>query len=122
MDLDKILKVAGTEGVGKNAGSIMGMLQEGNKVLTELQKSTNMLNKMGVFPALVRIAGKKFDVDVESPLKSSQSQGITPKSDTHHAILNNINELGQDDLKKFGDALKEYNDKNVSKKSEKAKP
>ena len=120
MDLDKLLKAAGSDNVGKNAGSIMGMLQEGNKVLTELQKSTNMLNKMGVFPAMVRIAGKKFDVDVETPLKTAEGEGITPKSDTHSIVLQNINNLGKDDLKKFATALKEYNDKNAVKKSEKA--
>ena len=46
LDLDSILKAASSDAVGKNANSILGMLQEVTKILAEMDKVMVFLKKM----------------------------------------------------------------------------
>lgn len=105
MDLTKLMSVAGSSEVGKNADSLMGMIQTANKYLTEFQKTTNMLNKMGVLPGALRAIGKQMDIDVDTPLKTSETIGIVPKSATHELYLNAINIMTDEELKILSQAI-----------------
>jgi len=99
LKMEKLLELAANPEIEKNSNSLMSMLQEGNRLLSEAQKMANMLRAMGVYPALIRSLGKKYDIDVETPLKTES--GITPSSDYHKTVLTAINEMSQEDVVKM---------------------
>jgi len=91
LDLDKVLDALSNEGSGiqNNSASLMGLAKEVNTVLAEVEKTVVRLDNMKVLPGIMRLAGKKFEVDVETPLVGS-SQGITPASDYHRTVYEKL--------------------------------
>jgi hypothetical protein len=114
VDFEKLLKLASSPEVGKNAESFSWMLKEAEGVIKLVEKVVNVADRAGALPGIVRALGKKYDVDVESPLKTrnDESKLITPASEYHLQVLNELNKIPEKDLKKqFEEAtkvMKEY--------------
>lgn len=96
INVDKLLAGMESAQVGNNALNIMDMLKEVNSVIKEVQKTSNMLDAMGLKPLLVRAAGIKLGVDAESPLK--QDTSVAPKTDTHKYVFEQLNKMGEEQI------------------------
>lgn len=109
-ELEALMKAAGDQAVGTNAQSVMGALKEANKVLSEFQKSVNLLRGMGIFPMLIRVVGKKYGVDAETPLKTeaiAAPTGIHPASTAHESLIIAINGMSPDQLGELAKRMSE---------------
>lgn len=100
----------GSEGVGKNADSILGLLTEANKVIGELDKILLFLKKLEssiMVSAVVKLKAKQAGIEL-SPLTQ---EGIIASSDMHKQVMENINKLSQEQLGDLLKALQEYDRK-----------
>lgn len=102
VDLDKVLMTLSEEGGGlkDNSDSLIGLAKEVNKVLTEFEKTVKMLENMHVLPVAIRLVGKKYEIDVDSPLSSGGA--IQPATDYHKVVFEKLNEMTQEQI---GEAL-----------------
>jgi hypothetical protein len=118
VDFEKLLQLASSPEVGKNAESFSGMLKEAEGVIKLVEKVVNVADRAGALPGLVRALGKKYDVDVETPLKIREdSNSIIPASEYHAGVLSELNKIPAEELKKqFEKAAK------VMKEHAKTKP
>jgi hypothetical protein len=108
VDFEKLLQLASSPAVGKNAESFSGMLKEAEGVIKLAEKVVSIMDRAGALPGIVRAIGKRFEVDVETPLKTREaSNGIIPASEYHSQVLGELNRIPEKDLKKqFEDAAK----------------
>jgi hypothetical protein len=108
IDFEKLLQLASSPEVGKNAESFSGLLKEAEGVIKLVEKVVNVADRAGALPGIVRAMGKKYDVDVESPLKTREdSKSITPASEYHAQVLGELNKVPEKELKKqFEEAAK----------------
>lgn len=119
IDFEKLLRLASSPDVGKNADSFSGMLKEAEGVIKLVEKVVNVADRAGALPGLVRAIGKKYDVDVESPLKTREDSknSLIPASEYHAQVLGELNKISEKDLKQqFEEAAK------VLKEHAKTKP
>jgi predicted metal-dependent hydrolase len=119
IDFEKLMQLASSPEVGKNAESFSGMLKEAEGVIKLVEKVVNVADRAGALPGLVRALGKKYDVDVESPLKTREDakNSIIPASEYHSQILNELNKIPPEELKKQFEAAAK-----VMKEHAKTKP
>jgi hypothetical protein len=113
LDIDTILKAAGSDSVGKNADSIFGMLTELNKVLSELDKVLAFAKKLEgniLVSTVVRMKAKESGIELKA---LSPENSIIPQTDMHRQVLNNINNLSTEKLTEFIHALGEYDKKKI---------
>lgn len=118
VDFEKILQLASSDKVGANAESLSGMLKEAEGVIKLVEKVVNVADRAGALPGLVRALGKKYEVDVDTPLRTREdSKSIIPASEYHAQVLSELNRIPEKELKKqFEEAAK------VMKEHGKAKP
>ncbi len=112
VSLDKLLAAAGDKKVGENASSILEMLKETNKVLTELQKTVDFFRRIGVLPGVVRALGKKWEIDMETPLKNEMS--VAAPTNNHKAVMENISKLSDAQLLDLLKGMQEYGTKKLN--------
>jgi hypothetical protein len=112
VSLDKLLAAAGDKSIGDNAGSILEMLKETNKVLAEAQKTINFLKSTGVLPGIVRGIGKKYDVDMETPLKGDMA--VSAPSSNHKAVMENIAKMTEEQLLNWIKGIQENGSKDTT--------
>jgi len=99
IDIDSIIKVMSDPKAGANLQGFMETMKEVNKALQEVQKTVDFLDRCGVKPLLVRAAGKKLGVDVDTPLEAEKQ--FKPKSQTHAQIYNHLNQLPEEEVAKM---------------------
>ncbi len=119
VDFDKLMKLAASPEVGKNADSLTGMLKEAEQVLNFADRVIKVFDRAGALPGLIRALGKKYGVDVETPLQTQHGEdGIIPVTDFHKKVFTELNGIPEKDLKKqFEDAAKV-----MKEHAEKSKP
>lgn len=101
IDFDKLLKLAASPEVGANADSLSGMLKEAEGVIKLVERVVSVADKAGALPGLVRAIGKKYEVDVETPLRTrDDSKSITPSSEYHAQIFAEFNKIPEKELVK----------------------
>lgn len=125
IDFEKLLQLATSPSVGKNADSFSGMLKEAEGVIKLVEKVVNVADRAGALPGIVRALGKKYEVDVESPLKTrnDESKSITPASEYHLQILTELNKIPEQELKKqFEAATKAMKEQNAKTKPDSRPP
>lgn len=93
-DVDKVLALMSNKGVKQNSDSIMGMLEQGNQVLAEFEKTCKTLENMHVLPAIVRAVGAKYEIDVDTPLAG----GLKPATDYHKVVFERLNAMSEADI------------------------
>lgn len=108
LDFDKLMKLAESDKFGANAESLSGMLKEAEGVIKLVERVVSVADRAGALPGLVRAIGKKYEVDVETPLRTREdSKSITPASEYHAQVLAELNKIPEKELKKqFEDAAK----------------
>lgn len=99
LDIDTILKAVSDPKAGKNIESVMEAVKEINKVLQEVQKTVDFLDKCGVKTLLVRAAGVKLGVDVDTPLQGEKQ--FKPASNVHAHVFNQLNTMSEADVEKM---------------------
>ncbi len=119
VDFEKLMKLAASPEVGKNADSLSGMLKEAEQVLNFADRVIKVFDRAGALPGLIRALGKKYGVDVETPLQTQHGEdGIIPVTDFHKKVFTELNGIPEKDLKKqFEDAAKV-----MKEHAEKSKP
>ncbi len=119
VDFEKLVKLAASPEVGKNADSLTGMLNEAEKVLNIADRVVKIADRAGALPGLIRALGKKYGVDVDTPLKTQHGEdGIIPVTDFHKKVFTELNGISEKDLQKqFEDAAKV-----MKEHAEKSKP
>lgn len=124
IDFEKLMQLASSPEVGKNAESFSGMLKEAEGVIKIVEKVVNLADKAGALPGLVRALGKKYDVDVESPLKTREDakNSIIPASEYHFQILNELNKIPPEELKKQFEAAAKLMKEHAKTKPESGSP
>jgi hypothetical protein len=101
VDFEKLLQLASDPSVGKNAESFSGMLKEAEGVIKLVEKVVAVADRAGALPGVVRALGKKYGVDVETPLRTREdSNTIIPASEYHAGILSELNKIPAEELKK----------------------
>jgi predicted metal-dependent hydrolase len=101
IDFEKLMQLASSPEVGKNAESFSGMLKEAEGVIKLVEKVVNVADRAGALPGLVRALGRKYEVDVETPLKTREDKNsIIPASEYHAQILGELNKIPPEELKK----------------------
>lgn len=117
IDFDKLMKLAASPEVGKNADSLSGMLNKAEQVLSFADRVIKVVDRAGALPGLIRALGKKYGVDVETPLQTQHGEdGIIPVSDFHKQLFNEFNGVPEKDLRKqFEDAAKMMKDHGAKK-------
>lgn len=118
LDFDKLLKLAADPNVGKTADSLTGMIKEAEQVLNVVDRVVKIADRAGALPGLVRAIGKKYDVDVETPLRTQHGEdGIVATSPFHKKVFEEMNTIPEKDLKKqFEDAAKFMKDNETKSK------
>lgn len=108
IDFEKLLTLASSPEAAKNAESFTGLLKEAEGVIKLVEKVVNVADRAGALPGLVRALGKKYEVDVETPLKTREdSRSIIPASEYHSQVLGELNKIPEGELKKqFEEAAK----------------
>lgn len=94
LDVDKVLAALQNKDVKENSDSLMGMLAQGNQVLSEFEKTCKTLENMHVLPAIVRAVGIKYNIDVDTPLAG----GISPATDYHKVVFERLNAMSEADV------------------------
>ncbi len=112
VSLDKLMAAAGDKKVGENASSILEMLKETNKVLTELQKTVDFFRRIGVLPGVVRALGKKWEIDMETPLANEMS--VAAPTSNHKTVMENISKLSEAQLIDLVKGMQEYGTKKIT--------
>ena len=97
--LDELLSKASNDDF---LGRILSDIEKYGSAFDKISALYDKLEKSGVIPSIIKIAGKKYDVDVETPLR-----GVTAPTDTHKAIFQELNGYNEADLKKYIGALNE---------------
>ncbi len=103
---DKLIEAVEKPEVSDNAINVMAMLQEANRLLGQVEQMVTKLKNMGIFPAIVRFIGKKYGIDVETPLKTEIEQAIVPKSEKHRLVLMSLNELNEVEIEQVIEQIK----------------
>lgn len=99
LDVDGIIKAMSDPAAGKNIQGVMEAVKEVNKVLQEVQKTVDFLDRCGVKPLLVRAAGQKLGVDVDTPLAAEK--GFKPATQTHAQVYNHLNQMSEAEVTKM---------------------
>jgi hypothetical protein len=123
IDFEKLLKLASSPEVGKNAETFSGMLKEAEGVIKLVEKVVAVADRAGALPGIVRALGKKYEVDVETPLKTREdSNSIIPASEYHLQVLNELNKIPEKELKKQFEAAAKVMKENAKAKSNSGVP
>lgn len=108
IDIDGIMKIMSDPKTGKTFEGAMQTMQELNKVLQEVQKTVDFLDRCGVKPLLVRAAGAKLGVDVDTPLSAEKQ--FKASSQTHAQIYNQLNQMTEGEVVKMFTPAEEIGD------------
>lgn len=114
LNLDKLVDALGSDAVGKNADSLLGLLQNANKLIGELDKILAFANKLEgniILSTVVKMKAKAAGIEL-TPLSPAQREGgIIPASEAHKQILENINRMSQAQITEMVKALSEYDER-----------
>jgi len=107
IDIDGIIKVMSDPKAGANLQGFMETMKEVNKALQEVQKTVDFLDRCGIKPLLVRAAGQKLGVDVDTPLSAEKT--FKASSQTHAQIYNQLNQMPEAEVAKMFSKPEEEN-------------
>jgi len=77
--------------------SILATISKYERLMDKFLAIYNRLDRSGVIPAVLRIIGKKADIDIDKPI--SNPLMLIAKSATHKALFEILNELDEGDIR-----------------------
>jgi hypothetical protein len=98
-DLVKSESVDGLEGILKNIQKYDSAITKIEGLLTHSERLLNRLDSLGIIRTVLRATGKKYGIDVETPLQ--QDNTVKPSSESHKLLFDQLNTLNEDQLKEF---------------------
>lgn len=100
IDLLGILADAAKSPEGKkDIQGVLNNLDQWEQVLGMVERVLDRVEKWGLIPGITRGLAKRYDVDVETPLASTNA--ITPVSDIHKSFFAEMNKLPQETVKEI---------------------
>jgi len=85
----------------EQVGGVLKEIEKYSETLTQISGIIARLNRIGVLPAIMRIAGKKFEIegDINAPLQHPlQTIAASP---THKFLFDELNEQTEEVVKAF---------------------
>jgi len=79
--------------------SFLATLSKYERLLDKFIGIYNRLDRSGVIPVVLRVIGKKAEIDVDKPIVNPLS--IVAKSATHRAFFEFLNELNEKDIREL---------------------
>ena len=78
-------------------GGVLKELDKYNKILEKISGITMRLDRIGVLPAILRIAGQKSGIDnLDAPLPQKSPLGIDAASPTHLLMFRELNQQSEE--------------------------
>ena len=77
--------------------SFLATLSKYERLLDKVMSIYNRLDRSGVIPVILRIVGKKAEIDIDKPI--SNPLNIVAKSAVHKAFFEMMNDLSEEDIK-----------------------
>ena len=114
LELDKIIDALGSDSVGKNADSLLGLLQNANKLIGELDKILVFANKLEgniILSTVVKMKAKAAGIELTPLSPGAREGGIIPASEQHKQILENVNRMSPAQIAEMVKALSEYDER-----------
>ena len=78
---------------------ILATISKYERLLDKFISIYNRLDRSGLIPVVLRVVGKKMDVDVDKPIVNPLS--IVAKSATHRAFFEFLNDIEEKDIKEL---------------------
>jgi len=78
---------------------ILATISKYERLLDKFISIYNRLDRSGLIPVVLRVVGKKMDVDVDKPIVNPLS--IVAKSATHRAFYEFLNDIEEKDIKEL---------------------
>ena len=99
IDMLKVLS-EGTKNIEVNdLDSILATISKYERLLDKFIAIYNRLDRSGLIPVVLRVVGKKMDVDVDKPIVNPLS--IIAKTATHRAFYEFLNDFPEKDIKEL---------------------
>jgi len=104
-------------------GNVLKEFEKYEKLLDKVSGITMRLNRIGVLPAIIRIAGQKSGItNIDAPLPQQSELSIEAKTSIHLMMFKELNKQPEDVISEmFKAAVLAGEKKDVSKKQSKNK-
>ncbi len=99
IDMVKILSEGAKNIEASDLDSFLATLSKYERLLDKFINIYNRLDRSGVIPVVLRIIGKKAEIDVDKPI--SNPLNIVAKSATHRAFFEFLNDFSEQDIKEL---------------------
>lgn len=120
LNLDDIMRIAESEDVAKNATSLTDLLKEVDNIVKQGDKILGFINRIERSPLVgtaLRAKLKNSGVELTALVGNG---GITPNSDLHRQVFDNMNKLNEDQLKHLIIQMDQLEKQNQSKSLDEA--
>jgi len=77
--------------------SFLATLSKYERLLDKFMAIYSRLDRSGVIPVILRVIGKKAEIDVDKPITNPLN--VVAKTATHKALFEMLNEVGEADIR-----------------------
>jgi len=118
-EIDVLKEILTSKESQEDVLSFLGGLEKHGTAIDMILKIIDRIEKSPITPAILRGIGKKFDIDVETPLQSKA--GILPKTEVHKAFFTELNKFPEEAIQNIAIMIQEKvkeakNDKSTNSK------
>jgi len=99
IDMLKVLSEGAKNIEVNDLDSFLATLSKYERLLDKFIGIYNRLDRSGVIPVVLRVIGKKAEIDVDKPIVNPLS--IVAKSATHRAFFEFLNDIEEKDIKEL---------------------
>ena len=99
VDMLKVLSEGAKNIEVNDLDSILATISKYERLLDKFIAIYNRLDRSGLIPVVLRVVGKKMDVDVDKPIVNPLS--IIAKTATHRAFYEFLNDFPEKDIKEL---------------------
>jgi len=99
VDMLKVLSEGAKNIEVNDLDSFLATLSKYERLLDKFIGIYNRLDRSGVIPVVLRVIGKKAEIDVDKPIVNPLS--IVAKSATHRAFFEFLNDIDEKDIKEL---------------------
>ena len=99
VDMLKVLSEGAKNIEVNDLDNILATLSKYERLLDKFIGIYNRLDRSGVIPVILRVIGKRAQIDVDKPIVNSLS--IIAKSATHRAFFEFLNDLDEKDVREL---------------------
>ena len=110
IDFSKLIEAASNPSTGANLEKATTFAETTKKTLDAAEGWLNLIDRVvkvaertGTLPGLMRVVGKQYGVDVDSPLKTSNA--VEPTSEVHRIVYSGLNQLSPEEAAEAGQVI-----------------